>query len=100
MTEVASAIALKVRTRQLEEEHRSRIIQAFDFLIADTFGVLPVEREHFRNATVFIGRPAVNLRSGGALHLAIATHRHATVLTLDRGMAESGDILGIRTELI
>jgi predicted nucleic acid-binding protein len=44
--------------------------------------------------------PALGLRAGDALHLAIASQHGATVYTLDQRIAEAGPALGVSAQLL
>ncbi|CBS85900.1 type II toxin-antitoxin system VapC family toxin [Azospirillum lipoferum] len=97
MTEVSSALAIKLRTGQLAANHRAAALALFTRLCAETFTILPVEAAHFRTAARFADQHMLGLRAGDALHLAIAAEAGACLCTLDRRLAEAGLALGIET---
>jgi uncharacterized protein len=100
ITETSSAMAVKLRTRQIDMEQRAAALAMFNKLIAETFTVLPVTGENFRTAAKFANQHAFGLRAGDALHLATAAEHGATVHTLDQRLAEAGPALGVATQLL
>jgi predicted nucleic acid-binding protein len=100
ITELSSALAIKLRAGQIALEHRAAALALFNRLVAESFTVLPVTGVHFRSAAKFVDRHELGLRAGDALHLAAASEHGATVHTLDLRMAQAGPILGIPTQLL
>ena len=72
----------------------------FARLFSGTFTVLPISDTHFREARGFLDQFVLGLRSGDALHLAIARGAGHTICTLDARMAEAGARLGLSMELV
>lgn len=99
-TEVSSALAIKLRTGQIDPAGRAAALAAFTRLFSATFDVLAITDAHFRAATRYVDQFALGLRSGDALHLAIAADHGVTLCTLDQRMAASGLALGVSTELV
>lgn len=97
ITEVSSALAIKLRTGAVSLDQRAAALSAFSAMIAESFAVLAVKASHFRMAAGFVNQHALGLRAGDALHLAVAADHGAAVQTLDRGLAEAGTMLGIPT---
>jgi hypothetical protein len=99
-TEFSSALSIKVRTGQIQPEHRADALAVFIGLCRDSFNVLPVSRAEFRLAARFVDQSALGLRAGDALHLAICAEQGAVLCTLDRRLREAGSALGVRTILL
>ncbi|WP_425500955.1 type II toxin-antitoxin system VapC family toxin [Skermanella pratensis] len=97
MTEFSSALSIKVRTGQLSVELRATALAFFTRLSAESFTLLPVTASHFRTAARFADQYALGLRSGDALHLAIAGDEGAILCTLDHRLADGGIALGVNT---
>jgi uncharacterized protein len=100
ITELSSAMAIKLRSGQITIEHRAATLATFNRLIAESFTVLSVTAVHFRMAAKFVDRHELGLRAGDALHLATASEHGATVYTLDQRLAETGPALGVPTRLL
>ena len=100
MSEISSALAIKLRTGQIRLDHRAAALAAFNKLIADSFTILSVTGSHFRMAAKFVDQHMLGLRAGDALHLAVASEHGATVCTLDQRLANAGPALGVPTRLL
>lgn len=100
LTELSSAVALKVRTGQFDLKQRAAALAIASRWIAESFTLLPITSGHFRTAARIVDHYRLALRAGDALHLAVASDHGATVHTLDRRLAEAGPVLGIATQLL
>lgn len=99
-TEISSALAIKLRTGQIDLAQRAASQAMFNRMAAENLTVLPVKSVHFRSAAQFVDQFALGLRAGDALHLAVASDHGAAVCTLDRRLAEAGPVLGTLTHLL
>jgi uncharacterized protein len=100
ITELSSALAIKLRTGQIALAQRAAALATFNSLVGESFVVLSVTARHFRTAATFADQHTLGLRSGDALHLAIALDYGATVHTLDQRLAAAGPVLGVPTQLL
>ena len=90
MTEFSSALSIKLRSGQIETQHRTDALAMFTTMRSETFTVLPVSGAQFRTAARFADQHALGLRAGDALHLAICADHGAILCTLDRRLGEVG----------
>ena len=100
ITEVSSALAIKLRTGQIATESHAAALARFKHLVERSFAVVAVRGEHFRTAAKFADQHTLGLRAGDALHLAAASGYGATVHTLDKLLADAGSKLGVPTHLL
>jgi len=100
ITEVSSALSMKVRTGALSLDNRAASLAFFRQMAAETFTVLPLTSAHFHAAALLADQHQLGLRAGDALHLALATDVGATLFTLDKRLAEAGKQIGASVQLL
>ena len=98
VTEVSSALSIKLRTGAIDLPARAAALAAFREMASDSLVILPVSAQHFRAAARFADRHDLRLRGGDALHLAIAADHGATLVTLDRKLHDAALELGVAVE--
>lgn len=99
-TEIASALAGKVRIGVLAAERRAAVIQGIRDNLHSAATLIHVGAAAFDRATQLLENSQRPLRGGDALHLAIAERAGAALYTLDRRMAEAGAALGLGAHLL
>lgn len=99
-TEIASAVAIKVRTRALSDAYLAAALTGWQHMRSVNFKIEPVVDHHFRQAALLAGQPGLKLRAGDALHLAIAADRGFALATLDKAMATAARAIGIVVEAV
>lgn len=97
ITEVSSALAIKLRSGRINLANRAAALAAFNRLAKENLTVLPLKSVHFRTAAKFTDQHGLGLRAGDALHLAVADENGLVLYTLDRRLAEAGPALGVET---
>jgi uncharacterized protein len=100
ITEVSSALSIKIRRGTINEMQRGAILAEFTRLTADTFTVLPVAASALRTAARFCDQSQLKLRSADALHLAICAEHGATIYTLDQVLSRAALALGVASILL
>ncbi len=100
ITEFSGALSIKVRARRLTRAERADALATFTSLTEESFSVLAVSRPEFRAAARLADQHATGLRSGDALHLAIAANHGLRLGTLDQGLVEAAEALGISALLL
>lgn len=98
-TELASALALKQRTRQIDADQRAAAAHMFSEMTMKFLSTVPVVSGQFRMAAQFAGRADLALRASDALHLAICADHAAMLCTLDRRLIDAAPPLGIAVEV-
>ena len=100
ITEASSALAMKRRAGSIAEDDWRRALDTIQMLIDEILIVEPVRDSHYYTAARFADRIETKLRSGDALHMAVAQSINARVCTLDKVFAAAGPIIGVRTLLL
>ncbi len=94
-TEVASALGIKVRTRALSPTQATQVLRAFRSELRPACRMVAIVESDFAAAEALLERFELGLLTGDALHLAIARRLGAPLLTLDRRLAASAEVLGV-----
>lgn len=95
VTEVASALAIKVRHSSLAERDHALAARTFLRLGSEALSREPVLSSDFTRAATLAGRTDFALRAGDALHLAVAERVEGVLCTFDVSMARAASLLGI-----
>lgn len=82
--EFASIIARNVRMKIFTKTQATQMLDQFETVISNSFQIITPSATDFNLAISLLSHPNSGLRSGDALHLAIAKNHHATKFyTLD-----------------
>ena len=100
ITELHSALGLKVRTKALSASQAEAVLQGFERSLAPGLLELELEPQDFRNANACLRGWRSSLRAGDALHLAIASGRGATLCSLDAPFVAAAQQLGLDALLL
>ncbi len=95
LAEMASVGAIKERTGQTSPSERAAALAAFHRFVADSTLLSEVDPGDYRTAAVLLDAPALALRAGDALHLAVVRRLRAALFTLDRRQADAARHYGI-----
>jgi uncharacterized protein len=94
--EFSSLIARDVRMGVLDAEAGAQADARFEAAVDASFAVLLPNTDDFGLAKRYLGKFNTRLRAGDALHLAIASNRHAAaVYSLDKGLVMAGKLLDL-----
>lgn len=83
LTEMASAAAIKERTGVIDSAARQLALAAFQRFASGQLVLTEIDPGDFRTAATLLDAPG-NLRSGDALHLAVARRMRTGLATLDQ----------------
>ena len=95
VAECSAAIARLVRIRERTPEEADELFRHLDTWVDTASALIDVESRDIIVATDFVRRPGIALRAPDAIHIAAAHRLGATLLTLDRGMAQAAAALGV-----
>jgi predicted nucleic acid-binding protein len=99
--ELVSAIARKVRTREIRRGDAQRILAAFEsHLEQGIYTRLPVDGAHFAKAREWLATLAVPLQTLDALHVALAAIKGCPIMTADTALAKACARVGVTARLI
>jgi predicted nucleic acid-binding protein len=93
--ELASAVAMKVRTRQLSLAEAREALATFDGWLASRPPRVETSTADILLAEAHLRRLDLPLRTPDALHIAIAQRREAALATFDVQMAGAARALGV-----
>lgn len=94
LTEMAGVGGIKQRTGAIDAATRQQALANFQRFASAHLGTVEIEPADFRTAAVLIESPAA-LRSGDALHLAVARRLGAPLASIDRRLCAATDALGL-----
>jgi predicted nucleic acid-binding protein len=100
VTELHSALGLKVRTKALSQVQAEAVLHGFERSLAPGLLVLEPEAQDFRNANACLRGWTTTLRAADALHLAIASGRGASLCSLDGPFVAAAQQLGLEAQLL
>lgn len=92
--ELASAVAIKVRTGLVTRSGAETAFAAFDTWAASAAQQVAVAASDLAAATAYLRRLDLNLRAPDAIQIAVAQRLGATLLTFDAKMAAAAQALG------
>jgi uncharacterized protein len=96
LTEFASALALKVRRRDLSTSQAAAARKEFEIFARGGLRLIAVTRQAFRSAADFSSDTASGLRSGDSLHLAVALEAGISrLISADRNLLRNAEAKGI-----
>lgn len=99
--ELHSAVAFKVRRRELAEADGRRILSQFQLHLTDGYyRLVAIDSREYDLARNWIGSFQTSLRTLDALHLAAAFANDLSLLTTDRALALAAGQMGMSCELI
>lgn len=100
VSELSSALSIKIRSGALTVEQRAQIFANWHQLLEDGLLTLPINAAHFEAAARFADRHELGLRAADALHLAVAADAGCTLVTLDQIMAAAAPHVGVPVEAV
>jgi uncharacterized protein len=94
--ELASLLARKLRMKEYTAAQVALAREGFETLLTASFTLLIPSERDFSLAEKMLEKPSTGLRSGDALHLAIAAnHKVKTLYSLDKVMVKAGGMLKV-----
>jgi hypothetical protein len=96
VTEFSSALSIKVRKGEISAKQAQAAWKDFDAFCKSGLRLLPVSRKAFAEAAGMARHAASGLRSGDALHLAMALETGASgIATADETLAKNAKASGL-----
>jgi predicted nucleic acid-binding protein len=100
ITETHSALGIKQRQHGLRPQDRQAAGEQFERLLQSAVELRSLDRGRFRQAADLLQDPALGLRAGDALHLAVALHsRCSRLASFDGRMQQAAAALGLSPAL-
>ena len=100
ITDTHSALGIKQRHHGLTPQARQAAGEQFERLLQGGVELRSLDRDRFRQAAELLQDPALGLRAGYALHLAMALHSRCTQLaSFDGRMQQAATALGLSPAL-
>jgi uncharacterized protein len=97
VTEVASALSVKVRSKTLAQEEADLSWAAFEQACQGAIELLPVLAQDFSRAAQLCRVAVSGLRAGDALHLAVALRQNCKqLLSFDRNLNINAQATGLK----
>ena len=93
--ELSSAVARRVRMRELSGEEGQRALSNFDYWLVRSASRELLRATDIEAADRILRQFLKNLRTPDGLHIAITQRLGATLVTFDRRMADSARALGV-----
>ena len=94
--EFAGLLARKVLIGELTRQQAASVRNEFRTMLNETFRVIVPTATDFDTARDYLEVPKTGLRSGDALHLAIAANRNVKkIWSLDQGFIKAGKLLNL-----
>lgn len=100
VTEVHSALSVRVRSGTLTEADKSQVLDAWQTLLSDSLTIIAIDPSHFARAAVMTNHHSLGIRAGDALHLAVAEQAALTLITFDKTMSKAAGHFSIAVEPI
>jgi predicted nucleic acid-binding protein len=99
--ELVSALARKIRERELSRENANHVLTKFQsHLNKFLFKRILLERDHYSVAFNWLAQFAVPLRTLDALHLSVAAQNNLELVTADQRLLQAARKLGVRIRLL
>jgi len=99
-TEFYSALGLKVRMRELSRQQALAAMAAFNLDLRTSWNIVTPTASDYRRACDYLARLDTGLRSGDALHLAIAKNHDAkSIVSLDKNLIKAAHKLDIPAQV-
>lgn len=99
LTESISALSIRLRHGSITADEKQNAVR-FVRRIPNSYQRIPITEAHFLSAMRYADQHELGLRSGDALHVAIAADFDQTLVTLDKKMATAATRLGIAALLL